>query len=228
LTPAERRALIRGAAAEMLPVFLPAIPFAFVLGIVIMDSRFSPLVGWSSSPLIFGGASQLTLLSLLRDGAAILAAIGAALIVNARHLMYSAALAPTFQQQPPWFRWVGPYFLIDQVFALSLPRVHDDPAVFRVYYLTLGIMFWSLWLSATALGLVLGPVIPAAWQLEFAIPILFLGILVMTIDAWPKATAALVAAGVAFAAGSLPHKSGLLIGAFAGIATGFGLNALRR
>jgi predicted branched-subunit amino acid permease len=168
----------------MLPVFLPAIPFAFVLGIVIMDSGIAPLLGWSSSPMIYGGASQLALLTLLSDGAAIAAAVTAALVVNARHLMYSAAMAPTFQQQPTWFRWVGPYFLIDQVFALAMPRIHDEPESFRTYYLTLGIVFWLLWLSATAAGLFLGPVIPPSWGLSFSIPILFLGMLVMTINRW--------------------------------------------
>lgn len=212
----------------MLPVFLPAIPFAFVLGIVIMDSGIAPLLGWSSSPMIYGGASQLALLTLLSDGAAIAAAVTAALVVNARHLMYSAAMAPTFQQQPTWFRWVGPYFLIDQVFALAMPRIHDEPESFRTYYLTLGIVFWLLWLSATAAGLFLGPVIPPSWGLSFSIPILFLGMLVMTINRWPKAAAAGVAAGVALLASGLPHRSGLLLGATAGILVGLLLDGRRR
>lgn len=219
---------VLAAVAEMVPLFLPAIPFALVLGIAIVESGFPPLLGWSSSPIIYGGAAQLTLLTLLSDGAAAAAAITAALIVNARHLMYSAAMAPAFQRQPGWFRWVGSYFLIDQVFALALPRVNDDPQAFRRYYLAVGITFWVLWLATTGLGLVLGPIVPASWGLGFAVPIMFLGLLVMAINRWPKAVAALVAATVAALAAGLPHKSGLLLGAISGIVAGSWTNRLGR
>ncbi len=220
--------LLLRAVGDALPVFIPAIPFALVVGFAIKRAGVDPLLGWSSSPIIFGGASQLTLISLLGDGAAAAAAITAALIVNARHLMYSAALAPTFQQQPAWFRWTGPYFLIDQVFALCMLRINDDPRAFRTYYLGVGSTFWLLWLLTTGAGLVIGPVIPTAWRIDFAVPILFLGLLVMGIDRWPKAAAALVAAATAFLAAGLPNRLGLLAGAMAGVVAGVLLERGRR
>jgi predicted branched-subunit amino acid permease len=54
---------------DALPVFLPTIPFALVVVITILNSGILPLLGWSSSPIMYGGASQLTLLVLLSDGA---------------------------------------------------------------------------------------------------------------------------------------------------------------
>ena len=44
----------------------------------------APLVGWSSSPIVYGGASQLTLVTLLGEGASVAAAVTAAQVVNAR------------------------------------------------------------------------------------------------------------------------------------------------
>ena len=108
------------AIGDAVPVFIPGIPFALVLGFAIKAAGLDALVGWSSSPIVYGGASQLTLVTLLGEGASVAAAVTAALVVNARHLMYSAAMAPTFQEQPAWFRWIGSYFLIDQVFALCM------------------------------------------------------------------------------------------------------------
>ena len=216
------------AVRDALPIFIPAIPFALVLGLAIVESGIDPLVGWSTSLIVYGGASQLTLVTLLGEGAAVAAAVTAALIVNARHLMYSAAMAPTFQQQPAWFRWLGSYLLIDQVFALCMLRINDDPRDFRIYYLAVGTTFWLLWLLTTAVGLFIGPVVPLEWGLGFAIPILFLGVLVMGIDQWPKAGAALVAAGIAYLAADLPSKSGLLLGALAGVPAGVMLENLRK
>ena len=156
------------------------------------------------------------------------AAVGTALVVNARHLMYSAALTPTFQRQPRWFRWFGPYLLIDQLFALTTVRLDEEPDSFRAYYLAVGATFWILWSVVIALGLLLGPVVPEQWNLEFAIPILFIGLLVLGIEHWPELVAALAGAGVTYLAAGLPNRTGLLVGAFIGMIAGFVAERIRR
>jgi len=214
------RSVARQGVIDALPLFVPAIPFGLVIGLAIADSGMNPFVGWSSSWIVFAGAAQLTLITLLGSGAALVAAVGTALVVNARHLMYSAALAPTFQRQPLWFRRLGPYLLIDQVFALVAVRPEEEPDRFRTYYLAVAFTFWSLWLVVTALGIVIGPVIPEEWNLEFAVPILFIGLLILGIDRWPKVVAAVVGAATTYLAAGLPNRTGLLVGAAVGILAG--------
>lgn len=214
------RATIRRAIVDALPLYVPAVPFALVIGLAIVESDINVFSGWSGSWLIFGGAAQLTLISLLGSGAAVVAASTAALVVNARHLMYSAALAPTFQSQPAWFRWLGPYVLIDQNFALAVIEAESDAETFRTYYLTTGATFWTLWQITTALGIAIGPVVPEEWNLEFAVPLLFVGLIVIGIDKVSKLVAAVVGAGVTFLFASLPNRSGLLVGALVGILVG--------
>lgn len=226
----DRAPIVRRALLDSVPMLVSAFPFALVLGLAITDSGIGNLVGWSSAPLVFAGAAQLTLITLLGGGAFWLAAVGAALVVNARHAMYSAALAPYFRGQPRWFRWVAPYVLIDQVFALAILRRGDDPRTFRTYYLAVGWAFALFWYVSVALGLLIGPVVPEEWSLEFAIPVMFTGIVVMSLDRFPKLVAAIVGALVAFVAADLPSRSGLLVGAFAGVAAGYlaGVLAERR
>lgn len=220
--------MARQGVIDALPLVVPAIPFGLVIGLAITTSGMNGFVGWSSSWLIFGGAAQLTVITLLGSGVAVAAAVGTALVVNARHLMYSAALAPTFQSQPRWFRWLGPYLLIDQQFALTSVRPEEEPGRFRTYYLAAGATFWSLWQMAVALGLLIGPVVPEEWNLEFAIPILFIGLLVIGIDHWPKVVAAAVGAGVTYLAAGMPNRTGLLVGAFVGILAGAIAERFRR
>lgn len=222
------RVTVRRGITDALPLFVPAVPFALVIGLAIVEGGINPFSGWSGSWLIFGGAAQLTLVSLLGSGAAAVAATTAALVVNARHLMYSAALAPTYQKQPAWFRWLGPYFLIDQMFALVSLETDSDPDTFRTYYLAAGLTFWSLWQITTALGLAIGPVVPEEWNLAFAVPLLFIGLIVLGVDRSSKVVAALVGAGVAFVFAGLPNRSGLLVGGFVGIIAGTVAERMRR
>jgi predicted branched-subunit amino acid permease len=208
-------------------MYVPAVPFALVIGLAITESGLNPFVGWTSSWLIFGGTAQLTLISLLGSGTAVIAAVTAALVVNARHLMYSAALAPTFQHQPRWFRWLGPYVLIDQLFAMVVIEDDSEPEAFRTYYLAAGATFWILWQITTAVGLAIGPVVPEEWNLEFAVPILFIGLIVLGIDRSSKLVAALVGAGSSFLMAGLPNRGGLLLGALVGIVAGTALERVR-
>ena len=59
LTPARQGCL------DALPLFIPALPFAFVFGVVVAEAGIPQWLGWSSSPIIFGGAIQVTLLTCL-------------------------------------------------------------------------------------------------------------------------------------------------------------------
>lgn len=215
------RAALRRGVGDALPLFLTVIPFAFVIGLAVVETGMAPLVGWSTSPIIFGGAAQLTVITFLGAGTAVVAVITAALVIQARHLMYSAALAPAFQKQPRWFRWIAPYALIDQVFALVIFRTDDEPADFRSYYLGTMMVYITGWCSMTALGLVVGPLIPESWNFGLAIPLMFVALVVMGINRWPKAVAAVTAGGVTYLLGGLPNRYGLLIGALAGVGAGY-------
>jgi predicted branched-subunit amino acid permease len=201
-------------------MLVPIVPFALVLGLTIASSPMPDLVGWLGSSLIFAGAAQLTVVTLTAEGAAVGAVVAAGLIVNARHFMYSAAMAPTFARQPRWFRWLGPYFLIDQQFALTTFRVATPSPVFRSYYLGAGVTFWVVWQASVALGMWLGPVIPAEWSLSFAVPLLFLGLVASSVRTPPAAVAAVAGAGVAWLASGVPSRGGIIVGAVAGVVAG--------
>lgn len=224
----DRHIYIKRGVFESIPLFIPAMPFALVFGVVVGESGIAPWLGWSSSPLMFGGAAQITIVSLLGEGASVAAAVTAALIVGARHLLYSISIAPRFKGQPQWFRWVGPYVLIDQVFALAMLRQDEDPAAFRAYFLSAGFTFWGLWMLCTAGGLFVGPWVPSQWNIAFAAPVLFTALLVMAIDRWEKVAVALLSGTVTVMLADLPNRSGLLAGAVIGVLFGLFLEGRRK
>lgn len=88
------------------------------------------------------------------------------------------------------------------------------------YYVGAGGIFASSWLVGTFLGVVVGAAIPSEFQLGFAVPLMFVALLVPSV----RDRASLIAAAVGFAvtllARDAPLNTGLLIGAAAGIAFG--------
>ena len=210
MNTAPTRPAIQGS-LDALPLFIPALPFAFVFGVVVAEAGIPQWLGWSSSPIIFGGAIQVTLFTLIGEGASVAAAVSAALIVGARHMLYSVTLAPKFQNQPGWFRWIGSYVLIDQVFVLSQIKPIDEPVAFRRYFLSAGFTFWVLWMTCTALGVVLGPAIPSEWGVEFAAPVLFVSLMMAASDRGDKLAAAGLAMIITYLSAGLPNRVGILI-----------------
>ncbi len=206
------------------PLAIPALPIGVLLGVAIRDSDVvGNWAGWASSWLIFAGAAQFAAVELLDDGAGVVAVVGAVFMINARHLMYSAAIGGRFQDAPTWFKVVGSYFLIDQVFAINNDYAADSPKdrplSYRIrFYVASAAPMAVVWYLGVGAGILLGRFIPAAWEIEFAIPLLFLGLLVLSTFNLPGVVAAAIGGTVAVAGRDWPSGSGLLLGAVLGVA----------
>jgi 4-azaleucine resistance transporter AzlC len=193
-----------------------------VFGIVAAGSDVGPWLGGATSMIIFAGAAQLATLQLIDAGAAGAVVIATALVINARHLMYSAALAPAFREFPRAARFALPYLLTDQAFAISIVRFGrvEEPVYRRWYFTGAGLGLWVTWQISTVTGIVVGAQVPSSWSLDFAIPLMFVILLVPTIKGRPELIAAAVGAGIAVAAANAPYGLGLMIGAVSGVVAG--------
>lgn len=213
----------RQAVRDMVPLCIPAMPFGLVVGLAMSESAMPLAAGQALSTTVFAGAAQLATVSLA-GMASWWAVVLAVAVINARHVMYSAALAPMFREQPLWMRLVSPMVLVDQQFALMSMYPNDDPRSVRRYYLTAGIGFWVVWQFTTAIGIVVGPAIPAGLRIGFAPAVMFTGLVVLSIrtSSTPRAAAAAaVAAALLSGAGvGLRDRSGILLGAVVGVIVG--------
>lgn len=203
-----------------IPLFIPAIPFALVLGVAITDSAMPTAVAWSTNVVIFAGAAQLATVSLAAT-ATWFTLVATAAVINLRHVMYSAALSPRFTDQPRWFRWVGPFFLIDQLFALTSVRIGMPGPLWRRFYLTAGIFYFVSWTATVSLGLVVGSSIPTEWRLDVAPAIMFAGLVALGLTNRPGIVAAVIGATVCLLALEVPNNGGILLGAVSGVVAGY-------
>ncbi len=217
--------IVGDALRSAIPLFVPAIPFALVLGVAITESAMPAAIGWSTNIVVFAGAAQLATVSLAAT-ATWFTLVATAAVINLRHVMYSAALSPRFGDQPRWFRWLGPFLLIDQLFALANARTELDADRWRRFYLTAGIFYFTSWTTAVTLGLVVGSAIPTEWRLDVAPAIMFAGLVVLGLTNRPGIVAALTGAIVCFLALEVPNNGGILIGAVSGVLAGFAADVL--
>ena len=214
--------------AAMLPVLPGIVPFGLTAGIAGLDAGLDPAAAFSMSFVIFAGASQLAWAQLVGQGALPLVAIATALVINLRMAMYSASLAPYLGSLPRRWKWPLAYLLTDQAYAISITRFVRQPEADdrHWYYLGAALPVWLVWLAATAAGILVGAGVPAGWQLGFAVPLVFLALLVPAVRDRPSLVAAAVGGGVAVAAAELPFNLGLTAGAASGIAAGVATDAL--
>lgn len=207
----------RAALHDVWPVLVGLAPFAMALGIAMRDADISTPTGVIGSLVVFAGSAQLAAVTLMKSEAGIVSVLGAVALINARFVLYSAALEPRFRSQPAWFRWLAPHFLVDQTYVLADSRTDlGDPRRFRRYWLTVAAAIAVVWLSAIGLTLAVGDLLPAETPLTFAPIAVLVGILVPRLQD-KNARQAAIAAGLAtLCGGSLPSGGGLLLGVVIG------------
>jgi predicted branched-subunit amino acid permease len=216
-----QRATLPAAAAgawHMAPLLSGLVPFGVAIGVAIAASPLDHAVGWATGPVLFSGASQLTAIELLGSGAGALSVVLSLLVLNARFVLYSAALAPALDSQPTWFRWVAPYFIVDPVVATASDpstRGHDD-AWWRWHYLGAAGTLWVAWVGAIAVGIVAGPAIDPALGLEFAAPLCLLALLARRLRDRSNTLPAVAGAATATLALVVPTALAVLLAMAAG------------
>lgn len=223
--PLTRTAPLYRGARDSVAVIVAYLPFGLTIGVAMVDSGVPPLIAWASSPLLFGGAGQLVAVELLGAGAGAAVTVLAALVVNARFLLYSAALAPHVADWPRRARLVASHLLADPVYALSAARFArpdggGTPRDRMAYYAGVGVTLWCAWSLLTGLGMLLAGVLPADLPLHAAAPLTFLLLLLPMLGTRASVVAAVAGGLAAVAAAGLPLGLNVLVGAAAGVTAG--------
>lgn len=217
-----RSQFLAGVRAE-LPILIGVVPFGLIFGAIATAGGLSPLLAQSMSSVVFAGSAQFIGAQLMAGGAPVLVLLATTFVVNLRHLLYSASLAPHVHHLPLRWRLLLAYLLTDEAYAVTI--VHytdpDSPSAARHwYYLGAGLALWTSWQLSTALGVFFGAAVPASWSLDFALAVTFIGIVVPTLRDRPHTGAALAAALVAALTFAWPYKLGLMAAALTGIGVG--------
>jgi predicted branched-subunit amino acid permease len=180
--------------------------------------------------MIFGGSSQFAASKLFAEAAPWSVIVLTVAIINLRHLLYSASVAPYLQELSFGWKALLAYLLTDEAYAVTINHYQkqQEHSYGHLYFLGAGIALWISWQLSTAVGITLGKMLPPKWPLDFFLPLTFIAILVPTLKSHSSVIVALVAGVSSLLLYELPYKLGPIAAALIGIMSGFVLEARRR
>ena len=218
-----RQAFWRGY-LDCAPFILIVVPYSMLFGVVARDAGLDILQTMSISVLVIAGASQFTALALLQDQAPVFIALFAALAVNLRMAMYSAALVPHLGHARLGTRALMAYLMVDQAFAVAVKTYEDRPEMTPdtkvAYYFGAMMLICPIWYACTLLGAILGQAIPESWSLDFAVPVCFIALTAPLLRSLSHVVAALTSCAMAIAFAWVPWSLGLFIAAIIAMIVG--------
>jgi predicted branched-subunit amino acid permease len=210
-------------ARDMVPMLLSMLPFALTIGAVLAASSIGPVEGVLSGPLILAGAAQLMAVQMLEDGTAPAVIVFSALLINARIVLYSAALAPWFREESLGRRLLLAIPLIDPLYFVTgerFDRCDLDRRHRQAYYAGAAALLVSGWVIAQSVAIVAGAQVPDGVGLHIGAPLALAGMLAKSTPTRPALVAALAASVLVVIGAGLPFNSAVLVAAVGGIGAG--------
>lgn len=219
-----RRGEFLAGTKDTLPLIVGAIPFGLIFGVIAMSAGISPAGTQAMSLLVFAGSAQFIGAGLVAQGTAAGIIILTTFIVNLRHALYSASLAPYMKHlSQKWLLPLG-FWLTDETYAVVIRRYpQDDSSPYKHWYhLGSAVAMYSNWQLCTFVGIVAGQRLENLGELglDFAMVVTFIGIVVPLIITRPMLVCAAASGITAMLARHLPNNLGLMLAALVGIAAG--------
>lgn len=155
-----RAEMVRGMRAA-LPVMLGFVPFALVLGAQAAQKGISAVEVPLMTGLNFAGGSEFTAVRLWTSPPHIALIVAMSFLVNMRHILMGAALAPRMRHVPLPRALAALFLMCDESWALALAdaNARGQREISIAYYIGVALNLWMTWIAFTALGAVLGPVL---------------------------------------------------------------------
>ena len=160
----------------MSPLAPASASFGVAYGVLAVTAGMGVVAPIVMSATTFAGAAQFAAASVLRDGGSVLAAVAAAVLLNARYLAISVSVAPAFRGSRLQ-RLLEGQLIVDESWAVAQI---GGGRIDRRLLVGAGLLLFPCWVGGTALGVFGGDALgdPKRLGLDAAFPALFLALLV--------------------------------------------------
>lgn len=162
------------------PIFLGYVPLGFAYGVLAVQNNIPAVYAVLFSLLVYAGAGQFIAVGLWGMGASVFSIVFTTFVINLRHVLMSAAVAPWFAPFTRFQQFIIGWGLTDEVFAMhSMAMATGEKARLPLVYAA-NFTSHSGWVLGTFIGAVAGDFLPdpKLFGLDYALPAMFLALLV--------------------------------------------------
>lgn len=166
---------------DCVPTLLGYVGIGFAAGIVGSSASLSVAEVGLMSALVYAGAAQFIMCAMLMSLSPATAIVLTTFVVNLRHLLMSAAIAPHFTRYSLSRNFGFGALLTDETFGVAVNRIHRNLPVSDRWMNGVNLTAYSTWIASCMVGAWLGNWIadPTRWGLDFALTGMFAALLVL-------------------------------------------------
>ena len=168
--------------APAAPVVMGYLPIGFAYGVLAMNAGLTPFETITMSVVVYAGSAQLMAGSLFQAGINPFSIIATTFIVNLRHFLFSASLAPYLDRWQKGQVAAFCYELTDETFGVhSLRFARGENAA--PITLAINLTCQLAWVAGTVLGVLAVSLITDVkpFALDYALPAMFIALLILQI-----------------------------------------------
>lgn len=175
------KCLLKAAFLATVPVMAGYLVLGMGFGVLLTSKGYGPLWAIAMSTFIYAGSMQYLAVDLLTGSTSLIAAALTTLLVNARHLFYGISMVDRYRGTGA----AKPYLifgLTDETYSLVCGGSKQPTR----YYALVTVLDHLYWVGGTALGALLGSVLPIPTEgIDFALTALFVTI---AVEQWKTST----------------------------------------
>jgi 4-azaleucine resistance transporter AzlC len=214
----------RAAPRDIAPAAIAAIPIGALFGALAAAKGLSPLEVSLMSLFVFAGGAQFAAVEIWRFPAPIAVLTFSTLLINARHVLMGASLAPKTGALRPWQKALGFAVMADENWAMMERRAQRHTLT-PAYVMAMSFVFWLNWQFWTLVGALAGTFLsdPRMVGADFAFSALFIGLIA---GFWKGRATGVTVAASGVAAAVTYHLAGAPWHVAAGALAGIGVACL--
>lgn len=209
---------------DVTPIVIGAVPFGVLFGALAAQTGFTAVDTLLMSLIVYSGTIQLIGLNMISVATPWPLIALASLIVNSRHVFYSAALTPYIRQLPVGWRILLSYGMTDQIYALAERRyaATDNGTAKHWYVLASSATLFFAWFASTYVGFAFGDVLNDFDELglDFAIYATLVALVAPVLDNIRSIVVGATAGVVALVLTPVPYQGGMFVAILAGVTVG--------
>lgn len=182
-----------------LPLAPGVVAFGLLYGMMARQVGLTPREAWAMSVIVHAGSAQFAALGMWEASAAP-AIVMTTLVINLRHLLMGASVAPYLRDLSPLWEALLALWMSDESYALVIAEYRRGRGS-HWYFLGANLGIFLAWPTSGLLGALLGAAIPDPGQygLDLVFPLAFLGLLTAFLEDRIGAIVAVAAGGLALA-----------------------------